>query len=87
MQSRPPTPANDPHADAAILASGELDIQALESATNLREFEVIEQLERGDVQRIRDKYGPQQGRAAHPVWRRIKVTITAICRTITSISK
>jgi hypothetical protein len=40
---------------------------------NLRE--VIEQLERGDVQRIRDKYGPQQGCAAHPMWGRIKVTI------------
>jgi hypothetical protein len=73
MQSRPPTPANDSHADAAILASGELDIQALERAMNLRE--VIEQLERGDVQRIRDKYGLQQGRAAHPMWQRIKVTI------------
>jgi len=68
-----PIPENDSHADAAILASGKLDIQALERAVNLQE--VIEQLERGDVQRIRDKNGPQQGRAAHPMWRRIKVTI------------
>jgi hypothetical protein len=46
--------------DVAILTSGELEIQALERATNLPE--VIKQLERGDVQRIRDMYGPQQGR-------------------------
>ncbi|KAF8223991.1 hypothetical protein L208DRAFT_1411049 [Tricholoma matsutake] len=61
------------HGDATILASGELEIQALERAMNLRE--VIEQLERGEVRRIRDKYGPQQGRAAHSMWPKIKVTI------------
>jgi hypothetical protein len=73
MQSWPPTPANDPHADATILASGELDIQALECVMNL--WEVIEQLEHGDMQQIHDKDGLQQGCVAHPMWQRIKVTI------------
>jgi len=36
---------------------------------------VVEQLERGDVQRIRDKYGPRQGRASDRMWARIKVTV------------
>ena len=62
-----------PRGDAAILTSGELEIQALERATNLQE--VIDQLEHGEVQQIRDKYGPQQGRAAHSMWPKIKVTI------------
>ena len=64
---------NNLPSDTAILASGQLDIQALEHATNL--WEVIDQLECGDVQRIRDKYGPQEGRAAHSMWPKIKVTI------------
>jgi hypothetical protein len=68
-----PHPQPDECRDAAVLASGELDIQALEHATNLREL--IEQLEHGDVQRICDKYGPQQGHMAHPMWSKIKVTI------------
>ena len=62
--------------DGAILASCELVIESLEHATNLQE--VVEQLERGDVQRIRDKYGPRQGRASDQIWPRIKVTVN--CR-------
>jgi hypothetical protein len=61
------------HGDATILTSGELEIQALERATNLRE--VIDQLDHGEVQRIRDEYGPRQGRAAQSMWPKIKVTI------------
>ena len=57
----------------AILASGKLDIQALTRAANLRE--VIEQMERGDVERIRDKYGPREGRPSDPMWASIKVTV------------
>ena len=72
----PPTSMNESPGDAAILASGELEIQALEHATNLRE--VVEQLERGDVQWICDKYSPRQGRAADRMWLRIKVTVN--CR-------
>jgi len=59
--------------DAAVLASGKLEIQALNRVTNLRE--VIEQIERGDVQRIREKYGPQRGRPGHPIWPSIKSTV------------
>ena len=70
---RPGSCTNAAPGDEAILASGELVIEALEHATNLRE--VVEQLERGDVQRIRDKYGPQQGRASDRIWARIKVTV------------
>jgi hypothetical protein len=74
----PPVPTNTitnefRHGDAAILASGELEIQALERAMNLQE--VIEQLKRGEVRQIQDKYGPQQGRAAHSMWPKIKITI------------
>jgi hypothetical protein len=71
--STPPTCTNESPGDAAILASGELEIQVLEHATNLRE--VVEQLERGDVQQIHDKYSTQQGRAADQMWPRIKVTV------------
>jgi hypothetical protein len=70
----PPIPTTTfRHGDAAILMSGELEIQALERATNLQE--VIEQLERGEVRWIGDKYGPQQGCATHSMWLKIKVTI------------
>ncbi|KAF8233215.1 hypothetical protein L208DRAFT_1396147, partial [Tricholoma matsutake] len=61
------------HGYAAILASGELEIQALECAMNL--WEVIEQLEHGEVQWIHDKYGLQQGLATHSMWPKIKITI------------
>ena len=55
------------------LASGELEIQALEHATNL--WEMVKQLEQGHVQWIRKKYSPWQGHAADQMWPRIKVTI------------
>ena len=73
MRPRSCTNAATAPGDKAILASGELVIEALEHAMNLQE--VVEQLERGDVQRIRDKYGPQQGRASDRIWPRIKVTV------------
>ena len=50
----------------------------MEHATNLRE--VIEQLERGDVQHIRDMYGPQKGRMTDRMWSKVKVTINHLER-------
>ncbi|KAF8834969.1 hypothetical protein BDN67DRAFT_1043586 [Paxillus ammoniavirescens] len=37
--------------------------------------EVIEQVEEGHVQQIRDKYGPCKGRRPHPLWENVKVTV------------
>jgi hypothetical protein len=68
-QSTPSTSAPD----AAILASGKMDVEALERAANL--VDVIDQLERGDVRCMREKYGPQPGRPHNLLWTKIKVTI------------
>lgn len=51
-----------------------MELEALDRANGLRA--VIEQVEAGDVLRIRDRYGPEKGRKASPTWARIKVTIT-----------
>ena len=59
--------------DAAILASGKMDVEALERAANLGD--VIDQLEQGDFRHIWEKYGPHPGRPCNPLWTRIKVTI------------
>ncbi|KAF8238263.1 hypothetical protein L208DRAFT_1375277 [Tricholoma matsutake] len=60
-------------ASTPICTNKSLDSQVLEHATNL--LEVVEQLEWGDVQWIRDMYGPQQGWAADRMWPKIKVII------------
>ena len=66
-------PSSTSASDAAILASGKMDVEALERAANLGD--VIDQLERGDVVHMREKYGPQPGRPHNPLWAKIKVTI------------
>jgi len=38
-------------------------------------IDVLDQLERGDVKHMRDKYGPQPGRPHNPLWAKIKVSI------------
>ncbi|KAF8350945.1 hypothetical protein F5887DRAFT_875801 [Amanita rubescens] len=68
----PPAPSTSA-SDAAILASSKMDLEALERAANL--IDVIDQLERGDVKHMREKYGPQPGRPSNPFWAKIKVTI------------
>jgi len=73
MQTATLADESRPRGDAAGLASGKLEIQALNRVTDLRG--VIDQVECGGVQRIRDEYGPRRGRAPHPVWSTIKGTI------------
>ncbi|KAJ6464247.1 hypothetical protein C8R47DRAFT_1079631 [Mycena vitilis] len=60
--------------DSVILASGSVSIEALHRADGLRE--VISQVERGEVNRIRELYGPKPGRSTNPMWAQIKGTIT-----------
>lgn len=68
------TPAmTDAEAFAQVLAACELDILALNKVDGLEE--VIAQAKSGEVQRIRDTYGPQKGRPTIPKWASIKVTI------------
>ncbi|KAF8060117.1 hypothetical protein FPV67DRAFT_1453087 [Lyophyllum atratum] len=64
---------SDVGSDAAVFASVEQQIQALNRASNLRD--VIAQVESGAVAWMRDLYGPQEGHSAHPLWKRMKVTI------------
>ncbi|KAK6995599.1 hypothetical protein R3P38DRAFT_3566952, partial [Favolaschia claudopus] len=73
-ESVPASSAVPTSSDSAILASGSLTIEALTKAEGLRD--VIQQLENGDVARIRQLYGPQPGRKANPLWETIKLTVT-----------
>ncbi|KAK7007168.1 hypothetical protein R3P38DRAFT_3212834 [Favolaschia claudopus] len=59
--------------DSAILLSGNLTIEALKKAEGLRD--VISQVENGEVARIRELYGPQEGRDANPLWQTLKITV------------
>jgi len=68
---------------AGMLAACGPDIEALTRADGLRD--VIAQIESGQVQAIRDKYGPQPKRdkygpqpkhPADPMWPKIKVAVT-----------
>ena len=59
--------------DVAILTSGKMDVEALEQAANLAD--VIDQLEKGDVRHMQEKYGPQPGHPHNLLWTKIKVTI------------
>ena len=49
-------------------------VAALDRARNLHK--IIQQVENGDVARIRERYGPQEGRAAHSMWPKIKLAVT-----------
>lgn len=60
--------------DAELLATCSMDITALERAAGL--VEVITQVKSGEVQRIREKYGPQKGRDTFSKWKSMKTTIT-----------
>lgn len=60
--------------DADVLHSCALDMQALKRAKDLRA--VIAQAEAGDVQRMRQLYGPEKGRPTCPMWKQIKGTVT-----------
>lgn len=73
--SRSPAAA-DSRVDPVVqtLDSCLVDIQCLKRADGLRD--VIEQMKRGNVQRICDLYGPRRGRPANPMWESIKVTIS-----------
>ena len=62
-----------PLEDHAILQACQLELNALLRASLL--CEVIEQVKEGQVQRIRDKYGPKKGRPSHPLWENIKSTV------------
>ena len=64
----------DMAAQAGMLASCSLDIEALTRAEGL--CDVIAQVESGQVQAIREKYGPQRRRPTHLMWGKIKVAIT-----------
>jgi hypothetical protein len=59
--------------DQAILQACQAEFDALSRASSLRE--VIEQVEEGHVQQIRDRYGPRKGRRPHPLWENVKVTV------------
>lgn len=59
---------------ATVLDQCKLDIQSLKRAEGLRD--VISQVESGEVQRIREQYGPQHGRAALVQWASIKGAVT-----------
>ncbi|KAJ7497856.1 hypothetical protein B0H11DRAFT_2384663 [Mycena galericulata] len=74
--STSPIPPIEPSTslDSIILASGGVNVEALNRADGLRE--VVAQLKSGAVAKIRALYGPQTGRATNPMWAKIKVTIT-----------
>lgn len=72
-----PRPYPQPHAEAseaAALDSCLIDIESLERATGLQD--VIRQVEDGDVERIRKRYGPQVGRETNRQWAKIKGAVT-----------
>lgn len=59
--------------DAELLATCSADITALKKANSLEE--VITQVKSGELQRIRDKYGPGRGRKTFPRWAKMKATV------------
>ena len=59
--------------DHAVLQACQLELDALSRASSLHE--VVEQVEEGRVQQIRDKYGPRKGHPPHPLWENIKGTV------------
>ena len=68
MAMGPPTQIHN----HAILQACQLELDALSHASSLHE--VVEQVEEGRVQQIRDKYGPRKGRLPNPLWENIKGT-------------
>ena len=69
MAMGPPTQIHN----HAILQACQLELDALSHASSLHE--VVEQVEEGCVQQIRDKYGPRKGRLPNPLWENIKGTV------------
>ena len=71
------TPAVDtlvlPLEDHAVLPACQLELDTLSCASSL--YEVIEQVEEGQVQQIWDKYGPKKGHPSHLLWENIKSTV------------
>ncbi|KII89593.1 hypothetical protein PLICRDRAFT_107715 [Plicaturopsis crispa FD-325 SS-3] len=62
-------------AQAELLKACEIDMEVLNRASCLQD--VLEQVDRGDVARIREKYGPKtENRNATSMWPRIKQTVT-----------
>lgn len=59
--------------DTELLDTCSADITALNKAHGLQD--VIAQVKSGAVQRIRDKYGPQDGRKTLEMWKKIKGTL------------
>lgn len=60
--------------EAELLATCQMDIEALTKANGLED--VIAQVQSGEVQRIREKYGPDlKHRRAIPKWSSIKSTL------------
>ena len=72
LQSTAMGPPTQIH-DHTVLQACQLELDALSHASSLRE--VVEQVEEGRVQQIRDKYGPQKGRLPNPLWENIKGTV------------
>ncbi|KAF8549924.1 hypothetical protein OG21DRAFT_1488168 [Imleria badia] len=68
-----PTQTHGPSEDHAILQACQLELDALSRASSLHE--VVEQVEEGWVQQIRDKYGPRKGRPPNLLWENIKSTV------------
>ena len=62
-----------PLEDHAVLQACQLELDTLSHASSLHE--VIEQVEEGQVQRTRDKYGPKKCHPSHPLWENIKGTV------------
>ena len=60
--------------DMAVLSSCRLDIESIQRVQGLRD--AIEQVESGAVGRVRERYGPKDGRAADEMWGRLKGKIT-----------
>jgi len=60
--------------DVTVLNSCHLDIENIQRAQDLRD--AIEQVENGAVSRVRECYGPRDGRAADEMWGRLKGKIT-----------
>ncbi|KAG0693493.1 hypothetical protein DFH29DRAFT_1039252 [Suillus ampliporus] len=60
--------------DVAVLNSCQLDIESIQHAQDL--CDAIQQVEDGMVSRVRERYGPQDGRATDEMWGHLKGKIT-----------
>ncbi|KAG2114385.1 hypothetical protein DEU56DRAFT_748984 [Suillus clintonianus] len=60
--------------DVAVLNSCQLDMESIQRAQDLRD--AIQQVEDGTVSRVREHYGPRDGRATDEMWGHLKGKIT-----------